>query len=60
MISNLAYNLKLNNNKLSSVNDTTNREHAPQHAMYKLDNIIPRIIWTMATSPDNGVPILFS
>ena len=60
MILNLAYNLKLNNNKLPSVNDTTDREQAPQHAMYELGNVIPRIIWTMATSPDNGVPILFS
>ena len=60
MILNLAYNLKLNKKKLPSVNETTNREKAPQHAMYELGNVIPRIIWTMATSPDNGVPILFS
>ena len=60
MILNLAYKLKLNNNKLPSVNDTTDSEQAPQHAMYKLGNVIPRIIWTMATSPDNGVQILFS
>lgn len=59
MILNLAYNLKLNNNKLPSVNDTTNGEHAPQHTMYKLGNIVPRIIWTMATSLDNGVPFYF-
>ena len=61
MILNLAYNLKLNSNKLPSVNKTTNRELTPQHEMYKLGNVIPRIIiLTMTMSPDNGVSILFS
>lgn len=54
------YNLKINSNKLPSVNETTNREHSPQHAMCKLGNVVLRIIWTMAMSLDNGVPILFS
>ena len=30
------------------------------HAMHELGNVIPRIIWTMAMSPNNGVSILFS
>ena len=28
--------------------------------MFELGNVIPRIIWSMARSPDTGVPILFS
>lgn len=28
--------------------------------MYEIGNIIPRIIWSMAAAPENGVPILFT
>ena len=60
MILNLAYNLVINKQKLKSVNDTTDKTLAPQHSMYELGNVIPRIIWAMARAPDTGVPILFS
>ena len=60
VILNLSFQLKLNGKKLKSVNDTTNKTLAPQHAMYELGNVIPRIVWTMAMAPETGVPLLFS
>ena len=60
MILDLSYELKVNNNKLRSVNDASDKSLAPQHAMFELGNVIPRIIWQMASAPDNGVPLLFS
>ena len=61
MILNLAYKLRLQNKqKIQSVNDTINKNLAPQHSMYELGNVIPRFIWSMAAAPDNGVPLLFS
>ena len=59
-ILNLAYNLNLNNKKLPSVNEINDKTLTQQYTMYKLDNVIPRIIQSMAMSPDNGIPILFS
>ena len=34
-----------------SVNDASNASLAPQHAMFELGNVIPRIIHTLATTP---------
>ena len=59
MILNLAYRIRILKERLKSVNESTNKL-APQHAMFELGNIIPRIIWAMARAPDTGVPILFS
>lgn len=59
MILNLAYRLRILKERLKSVNDSTNKL-APQHAMFELGNVIPRIIWAMARAPNTGVPILFS
>lgn len=59
MISNLAYRIRILKENLPSVNDTTEKL-APQHAMFELGNVIPRIIWEIAKAPDTGVPILFS
>ena len=59
MILNLAYRIRINKERLKSVNDSTNKL-APQHAMFELGNVIPRIIWAMARAPNTGVPILFS
>ena len=28
--------------------------------MFELGNIIPRLIWQVASAPDNGVPLLLS
>ena len=60
MILNLAYKLRLNKAKLKSINESSNKNLAPQHAMYELGNVIPRIIWSMASAPENGIPILFT
>ena len=60
MILDLSYELKVNNNKLRSVNDASDKSLAPQHAMFELGNVIQCIIWQMALAPDNGVPLLFS
>lgn len=35
---------------MDSVNNMSNKLLAPQNAMYKLGNVIPRIFWTMATT----------
>ena len=60
MILNLSYKLRVKKEKLQSVNEATNKDLAHQHAMYELGNVIPRIIWTMATAPDNGISFLFT
>ena len=60
MILDLSFDLKVNQSRLKSVNDSSNKALAPHEAMYELGNVIPRIIWSMATAPDTGVPILFS
>jgi hypothetical protein len=60
MILDLSYQIKINGKKLQLVNDTSNKSLAPQHAMYELGNVIPRLIWAMATSNDNITPFLFT
>ena len=59
MILDLSYNITVNGTKLASVNETSNKELAPQHAMYELGNVIPRIVWTLATA-DPSMPFLFT
>ena len=59
MILDLSFELKVNQSRLKSVNDSSNKALAPHEAIYELGNVIPRII-CMATAPDTGVPILFS
>jgi hypothetical protein len=60
MILDLSYQIKVNGKKLQSVNDTSDKSLAPQHAMYELGNVIPRLIWAMATSHDTSTPFLFT
>ena len=60
MILDLSYELKMDKDKLKSVNNAFDKDLAPQHSMYELGNVIPQIIWNMAKAPDTGVPILFS
>jgi len=43
---------------LPSVNQST-QSVAPQHAMYELGNVVPQLIWLMATAPRTS-PILFA
>jgi hypothetical protein len=40
MILDLSYQIKINGKKLQSVNDTSDKSLAPQHAMYELGNVI--------------------
>jgi hypothetical protein len=60
MILDLSFSLSVNGNQVTSVNDASDKTLAPQHAMYELGNVIPRIIHTMAAAPDTGLPFLFS
>ena len=60
MILNLSYQLKLHNKRMQSVNDSTDKSLAPQHSMFELGNVIPRIIHAMSAAPDNGIPLLFT
>ena len=60
MILDLAFRLKVNNERITSVNEASDKTLAPQHAMYELGNVIPRIIHTMANAPNTGIPFLFS
>ena len=59
MILDLSFNITINGEKLPSVNETSDKSLAPQHAMYKLGNVIPRLVWTLATS-DSSLPFLFT
>ena len=56
MILDLSYKFKMDNKKLKSVNKVSDKDLVPQHSMYELGNVIPRIIWNMAKVPDTGVP----
>jgi hypothetical protein len=60
MILSLSFQLLVNGNKLDSVNDSSNKSLAHQESMYKLGNVIPRIIWTMALSKDKTTPFMFT
>ena len=60
MILDLSFALMLNGKPIASVNDTSDKNLAPQHAMYELGNVIPRLIWAMATSHDTTTPFLFT
>jgi hypothetical protein len=61
MILDLSFQIKVNGKKLKLVNETSDKNLAPQHAMYEeLGNVIPRLIWAMATSLDTSTPFLFT
>ena len=59
MILDLSFNITINGEKLPSGNETSDKSLAPQHAMYELGNVIPRLVWTLATS-DSSLPFLFT
>ena len=59
MILDFSYNIKINGIKLQSVNETSNKDLAPQHAMFELGNVILRIVWALATA-DPTIPFLFT
>ena len=60
MILDLSFVLRVNGKPLTSVNDASDKSLAPQHAMYELGNVIPRLIWAMALAPDTGIPFMFT
>jgi hypothetical protein len=60
MILDLSFKLLLNGKRLESVNEASDKLNTPQHAMFKLGNVIPRIIWAMALSKDKTTPFMFS
>ena len=39
--------------------ETSNKDLAPQHAMFELGNVILRIVWALATA-DPTIPFLFT
>ena len=51
--------IAVNGVRLGSVNDNSNKSLAPQHAMFELGNVIPRLVWALATAR-RDVPVLFS
>jgi hypothetical protein len=60
MILDLSFQLLVNSKKLNSVNNSSDKSLAHQESMYKLGNVIPRIIWTMALSKDTTTPFMFT
>ena len=59
MILDLSYNITVNWVKLASVNETSNKQLAPQHTIFELGNIILRIVWALVTT-DLSVLFLFT
>ena len=49
-----------NADNLHAVNDASDKTLAPQHAMFELGNVIPRIVHTMATTSDHTTPFSFA
>jgi hypothetical protein len=60
MILDLSHGVTLRNVKHPSVNEATNPTVAPKHSMAELGNVLPRIIYAVATAPDSQGPVLFS
>ena len=59
MILDLSFQLTLPTHTVPSVNATSNKTLAPQHAMFELGRVIPRLIHKMARAPPDH-PFLFS
>jgi hypothetical protein len=60
MILDISFKLLLNGKRLESVKEASDKAKAPQHAMFELGNVIPRIIWAMTLSKDETIPFMFS
>ena len=60
MILDLSHAFRAFTTKTLSVNEASNKTLAPQHAMYELGNVIPRIVHTIAHMPNPHIPILFA
>ena len=60
MILDLSYSVTIDNTRHPSVNEVTKPNVAPSHAMTQLGQILPRLIYAVATAPENKGPLLFS
>ena len=60
MILDLSHGIRLHNLTYPSVNEATNPNVTPSESMAELGNVLPRLIYAVATAPDTGGPILFS
>ncbi len=60
MILDLSHGVRLEDVQHPSVNEVTNPDIAPKEAMGELGNVLPRLIYAVATAPDAKGPILFS
>jgi hypothetical protein len=60
MILDLSHGVTLRKVKHPSVNEATNPTVAPKHSMAELGNVLPQIIYAVATAPDSQGPIRFS
>ena len=56
MILDLSYGITLNGIRHPSVNESTNPDVAPTHALKELGNVLPRLIYAVATAPDTKGP----
>ena len=60
MILDLSYSVTIDNTSHPSVNEATKPNIAPSHAMTQLGHVLPRLIYAVATAPENKGPLLFS
>jgi hypothetical protein len=60
MILDLLHGVRLGKVIHLSVHEATNPEVAPAESMAELGNILPRLIYTVATADDAQGPVLFS
>ena len=60
MILDLSHGVSLGGIKHPSVNESTSENVAPNHAMNELGRVLPRLIYAVATAPEQRGPILFS
>ena len=60
MILDLSHGVSIGTTKYASVNECTSEEVAPNHAMAELGRVLPRLIYAVATAPEQKGPILFS
>jgi hypothetical protein len=60
MILDLSHGVQLHDVRFPSVNEATNPTVAPTDAMAELGNVLPRLIYAVATAADIRGPILFS
>ena len=60
MILDLSYGITLNGIRHPSINESTNPDVAPTHALKELRHVLPQLIYAVATAPNAKGPVLFS